>query len=106
MGVVLSMRGSGGRPCCLSLLRCLLVFSLSLVAPIIVDCGSSCFQIRFRIRCKGEGLRAHLALQVDLLLFYMPLGEGHLGESWSKWSLLQAAGCAPPQAPRVLGFGM
>ena len=34
------------------------------------------------------------ALQVDLLLFYTPLGFGKLGESWTTWSFLQAAGCA------------
>ena len=33
-------------------------------------------------------------LQVDLLLFYTPLGLGRLGESWTAWSFLQAAGCA------------
>ena len=33
-------------------------------------------------------------MQVDLLLFYTPLGMGQLGESWSSWSFLQAAGCA------------
>ena len=30
--------------------------------------------------------------QVDLLLFYTPLGFGKLGESWSRFSLIQAVG--------------
>lgn len=35
-----------------------------------------------------------LPSQVDLLLFYTPLGHGQVGESWSSWSYLQAAGFA------------
>ena len=37
--------------------------------------------------------RVSRALQVDLLLFYTPLGGGTLGESWSVYSYIQALGC-------------
>jgi hypothetical protein len=33
-----------------------------------------------------------IVFQVDLLLFYTPLGFGKLGESWSRFSLIQAVG--------------
>lgn len=33
-----------------------------------------------------------IAPQVDLLLFYTPLGLGKLGESWSVYSYLQVGG--------------
>lgn len=39
-----------------------------------------------------ETMRTLFVWLVDLLLFYTPLGGGNLGESWSKWSFLQAAG--------------
>ena len=41
-----------------------------------------------------ETMRTLFVWLVDLLLFYTPLGMGNLGESWSAWSYLQAAGCA------------
>lgn len=39
-----------------------------------------------------ETMRTLFVWLVDLLLFYTPLGLGKLGESWSAWSFLQAAG--------------
>ncbi|CAL5222410.1 g4769 [Coccomyxa viridis] len=39
-----------------------------------------------------ETMRTLFVWLVDLLLFYTPLGLGKLGESWSNWSFLQAAG--------------
>lgn len=39
-----------------------------------------------------ETMRTLFVWLVDLLLFYTPLGFGTLGESWSKYSLVQAAG--------------
>lgn len=33
-----------------------------------------------------------IMFQVDLLLFYTPLGFGKLGEAWSRFSLIQAVG--------------
>jgi hypothetical protein len=42
-----------------------------------------------------ETMRTLFVWLVDLLLFYTPLGLGKLGESWSAWSFVQAAGCAP-----------
>ena len=39
-----------------------------------------------------ETMRTLFVWLVDLLLFYTPLGLGKLGESWSGWSFLQAAG--------------
>lgn len=42
-----------------------------------------------------ETMRTLFVWLVDLLLFYTPLGLGKLGESWSAWSFMQAAGCAP-----------
>ena len=41
-----------------------------------------------------ETMRTLFVWLVDLLLFYTPLGLGKLGESWSSYSLIQAAGCA------------
>ena len=41
-----------------------------------------------------ETMRTLFVWLVDLLLFYTPLGLGKLGESWSAWSFVQAAGCA------------
>jgi hypothetical protein len=41
-----------------------------------------------------ETMRTLFVWLVDLLLFYTPLGLGKLGESWSAWSFMQAAGCA------------
>lgn len=45
-----------------------------------------------RLRARADYARAGSAPQVDLLLFYTPLGMGQLGESWSVWSYMQAAG--------------
>lgn len=39
-----------------------------------------------------ETMRTMFVWLVDLLLFYTPLGFGKLGESWSKYSFIQAAG--------------
>ena len=39
-----------------------------------------------------ETMRTLFVWLVDLLLFYTPLGMGKLGESWSTYSLIQAAG--------------
>lgn len=39
-----------------------------------------------------ETMRTLFVWLVDLLLFYTPLGFGTLGESWSKYSFVQAAG--------------
>lgn len=39
-----------------------------------------------------ETTRTLFVWLVDLLLFYTPLGLGKLGESWTKYSLIQAAG--------------
>lgn len=39
-----------------------------------------------------ETTRTLFVWLVGLLLFYTPLGFGKLGESWSRWSLVQAAG--------------
>lgn len=39
-----------------------------------------------------ETMRTLFVWLVDLLLFYTPLGFGSLGESWSKYSFIQAAG--------------
>ena len=41
-----------------------------------------------------ETMRTLFVWLVDLVLFYTPLGLGKLGESWSSYSLIQAAGCA------------
>ena len=41
-----------------------------------------------------ETTRTLFVWLVDLVLFYTPLGMGTLGESWSTYSLIQAAGCA------------
>ena len=41
-----------------------------------------------------ETMRTWFVWLVDLLLFYTPLGFGTLGESWSKYSFIQAAGYA------------
>ena len=43
-----------------------------------------------------ETTRTLFVWLVDLVLFYTPLGMGSLGESWSKYSLIQAAGCGRP----------
>lgn len=32
--------------------------------------------------------------QVDLLLYYTAIGNGHLGERWSRYSFIQAGGSA------------
>jgi hypothetical protein len=40
-----------------------------------------------------ETMRTLFVWLLGLLLFYTPLGMGFLGESWSSWSYLQAAGC-------------
>ena len=42
-----------------------------------------------------ETTRTLFVWLVDLVLFYTPLGMGTLGESWSTYSLIQAAGCGP-----------
>jgi hypothetical protein len=39
-----------------------------------------------------ETMRTLFVWLVDLLLFYTPLGLGKLGESWSAYSFIQAAG--------------
>ena len=39
-----------------------------------------------------ETMRTLFVWLVDLLLFYTPLGFGTLGESWSRWSFVQAGG--------------
>ena len=39
-----------------------------------------------------ETTRTLFVWLVDLLLWYTPLGFGTLGESWSKYSWIQAAG--------------
>ncbi len=39
-----------------------------------------------------ETMRTMFVWLVDLLLFYTPLGFGKLGESWSVYSFIQAAG--------------
>ncbi|CAK0787430.1 hypothetical protein CVIRNUC_010650 [Coccomyxa viridis] len=39
-----------------------------------------------------ETMRTLFVWLVDLLLFYTPLGLGKLGESWTAWSFMQAAG--------------
>ena len=49
-----------------------------------------------------ETMRTLFVWLVDLLLFYTPLGLGKLGESWSSYSLIQAAGCAPLPAATYL----
>ena len=55
-----------------------------------------------------ETMRTLFVWLVDLLLFYTPLGMGKLGESWSSYSLIQAAGCArwplpdPPARPGMM----
>jgi len=46
-----------------------------------------------------ETTRTLFVWLVDLVLFYTPLGMGSLGESWSTYSLIQAAGRAPPARP-------
>lgn len=39
-----------------------------------------------------ETMRTLFVWLVDLLLFYTPLGMGKLGESWTVYSFIQAAG--------------
>lgn len=39
-----------------------------------------------------ETMRTLFVWLLGLLLFYTPLGMGTLGESWTSWSYLQAAG--------------
>eukprot|EP00879_Flechtneria_rotunda_P028943 GHRR01031185.1.p1 GENE.GHRR01031185.1~~GHRR01031185.1.p1 ORF type:complete len:102 (+),score=20.72 GHRR01031185.1:84-389(+) len=39
-----------------------------------------------------ETMRTLFVWLLGLLLFYTSLGGGELGESWSRWSYLQAAG--------------
>lgn len=39
-----------------------------------------------------ETMRTLFVWLLGLLLFYTPLGMGTLGESWTAWSFLQAAG--------------
>lgn len=39
-----------------------------------------------------ETMRTLFVWLLGLLLFYTPLGMGRLGESWTEWSYLQAAG--------------
>jgi len=39
-----------------------------------------------------ETMRTLFVWLLGLLLFYTPLGMGRLGESWTAWSFLQAAG--------------
>eukprot|EP00878_Enallax_costatus_P024022 GHUV01025609.1.p1 GENE.GHUV01025609.1~~GHUV01025609.1.p1 ORF type:complete len:363 (+),score=95.68 GHUV01025609.1:179-1267(+) len=41
-----------------------------------------------------ETMRTLFVWLLGLLLFYTPLGMGQLGESWTEWSFLQAAGFA------------
>ena len=41
-----------------------------------------------------ETMRTLFVWLVDLLLFYTPLGMGKLGEAWTTYSFIQAAGCA------------
>ncbi len=47
-----------------------------------------------------ETLRTLFVWLADLMLFYTPLGVGKLGESWSKYSYVQAVGRAPFLATR------
>jgi hypothetical protein len=49
-----------------------------------------------------ETTRTLFVWLADLLLFYTPLGVGKLGESWSRYSYVQAVGCAA--APHTRGF--
>ena len=47
-----------------------------------------------------ETLRMLFVWLADLVLFYTPLGVGKLGETWSKYSYVQAVGRAPLLATR------
>ena len=57
-----------------------------LLPPLTIKLGDLSF------RTVLETTRTLFVWLVDLLLFYTPLGLGKLGESWTKYSLIQAAG--------------
>jgi len=61
--------------------------------------GARAGQLGAVFRTVLETTRTLFVWLVDLLLFYTPLGMGSLGESWSTYSLIQAAGRAPPACP-------
>jgi len=52
-----------------------------------------------------ETTRTLFVWLADLLLFYTPLGVGKLGESWSRYSYVQAVGCAAAPHARGAPFG-
>jgi len=61
--------------------------------------GARAGQLGAVFRTVLETTRTLFVWLVDLVLFYTPLGMGSLGESWSTYSLIQAAGRAPPARP-------
>lgn len=60
--------------------------------PWCCDCAG---QLGAVFRTVLETLRTLFVWLADLVLFYTPLGMGKLGESWSKYSYVQAVGRAP-----------
>jgi hypothetical protein len=48
-----------------------------------------------------ETTRTLFVWLIDLFLFYGPLGLGSLGESWTRYSWIQAVGCAPRPPARL-----
>lgn len=63
---------------------CLLAYNMS--GMLVTDHLGAVF------RTVLETMRTLFVWLLGLLLFYTPLGMGFLGESWSAWSFLQAAG--------------
>jgi len=71
-----------------------LILILQLVASLLYNVAGMCVtgHLGAVFRTVLETTRTLFVWLVGLLLFYTPLGMGKLGESWSKYSWIQAAG--------------